>query len=310
MHRFDAPQMRRTMSLATILAVSLAVPLATPSSAAAGEEPHQRGSGRASGALLVHLRAGVAESDATRLSASVGATEVGRLEGLDVRVLSVPASRRAEVRQRLLADQAVLSVEEDAVAEATMTPTDPRWSTQWGPRKVRAPRAWDYTTGSNATIIAVIDTGVDPRQPDLRGRVIPGWDFHNNDANPMDDYGHGTAVAGVAAAAGNDGVGIAGMCWKCRIMPVKVLGSNGSGYHSNIAAGIIWAADHGADVINLSLASGNNTATLSAAVQYARGVGAVVVAAAGNNGSTTRLYPAAYSGVVSVAATTSSDTRY
>ena len=111
------------------------------------------------------------------------------------------------------------------------------------------------STGSRDTIIAIVDTGVDENQPDLRGRVLRGWDFHNNDARPRDDNGHGTAVAGVAAAAGNDRVGIAGMCWRCRIMPVKVLNSNGSGSHSNIAAGIIWAADHGADVINMSLAA-------------------------------------------------------
>ena len=303
--------LRQTAILSAILNLSLVGPLASPTPAVAGRsEPHERGSGRASGALLVQLREGVTNKDAARLAAAVGATEIGRLDDLDVRVLSVPANGRANARKRLLLDPAVASVEEDAVAQSTLTPTDPRWSSQWGPRKVRAPRAWDFTTGSSAVIIAVIDTGVDPRQPDLRGRVIPGWDFHNNDSNAMDDWGHGTAVAGVAAAAGNDGVGIAGMCWKCRIMPVKVLGADGRGYHSNIAAGIVWAADHGARVINLSLASSNSTTVLTNAVKYAREKGAVVIAAAGNNGSTTRLYPAAYAGVVSVAGTNSNDARY
>jgi subtilisin family serine protease len=305
---FRLPQ---TVILSAVLSISLIAPLTSPGPADASTGgPKQRGSGSTSGALLVRMRSDVSDTDAAKLAASVGATEVGRLDDIDVRVLSVPAKGRANARKRLLLDPHVASVEEDAVAESTLTPTDPRWSSQWGPRMVRAPRAWDSTTGARATVIAVIDTGVDPRQPDLAGRVMPGWDFHNNDSNAMDDWGHGTAVAGVAAAAGNDGVGIAGMCWKCRILPVKVLGADGRGYHSNIAAGIVWAADHGADVINLSLASGNNTSTLTNAVKHARDMGVVVIAAAGNNGSSTRLYPAAYAGVISVAATNTSDDRY
>ena len=181
---------------------------------------------------------------------------------------------------------------------------------QWGPRLVRAPQAWNSGTGSRDTIIAIVDTGVDEDQPDLRGRVMRGWDFHNNDARPRDDNGHGTAVAGVAAAAGNDHVGIAGLCWHCRIMPVKVLNANGSGSHSNIAAGITWAADHGADVINLSLATMTHTTVMADAVAYARRRGAVVVAAAGNEGSKRKFYPAALSGVISVAASNGSDRLY
>jgi subtilisin family serine protease len=137
-----------------------------------------------------------------------------------------------------------------------------------------------------------------------------GWDFQNHDGNAADDNGHGTAVAGVAAAAGNNSVGIAGMCWKCRIMPVKVLNANGSGSHSNIAAGIVWAARHGADVINLSLATATRTTIMSDAVEFARRRGVVVVAAAGNEGSKRKFYPAALPGVISVAATNGSGRLY
>ena len=180
---------------------------------------------------------------------------------VSTRVVSVSVLRRWSAIRALNADPRVVSVELDATASVAVEPNDPSWGKQWGPRRVRAPQAWSMSTGSRETIIAIVDTGVDETQPDLRGRVMRGWDFHNNDARPRDDNGHGTAVAGVAAAAGNDRVGIAGMCWRCRIMPVKVLNANGSGSHSNIAAGIIWAADHGADVINLSLATQTRTAS-------------------------------------------------
>ena len=115
----------------------------------------------------------------------------------------------------------------------------------------------------------------------------------------MDDNGHGTAVAGVAAAAVND-IGIAGICLRCVILPVKVLNKAGSGSYSNIAAGIIWAAKHGADVINLSLAGAYPSTVVGDAVQFARNHGVVVVAAAGNEGSRHKFYPAAFPGVISV----------
>jgi subtilisin family serine protease len=191
-----------------------------------------------------------------------------------------------------------------------VTPGDPFWDHEWNVRRVRGTEAWNVTRGARSVIIAIVDTGVDGNQPDLRGRMVPGWDFQNNDSHPYDDDGHGTAVATTAAAAGNDHVGIAGMCWTCRIMPVKVLNGQGHGSHSNIAAGIMWAVDHGADVINLSIAGLSSTTLLQDSITYALRRGVVVVAAAGNAGTTKRMYPAAYSGVISVAATNELDRLY
>ena len=297
-----------------LLAVAVAVPLSLPkvvtADARVGTGPVQRGSGSAAGAWLVNLRPGVSDTAAARLVAAAGASELGRIDGLGVRVLHVPAVNSLRAIRALAADGAVLSVELDGTAQATVAPRDPGWDKQWGPKKVRAPEAWDFTTGARSSVIAIVDTGVDAGQPDLRGRVLAGRDFQNNDANARDDNGHGTAVAGVAAAAGNNGTGIAGMCWKCRILPVKVLNSNGSGSHSNIAAGIVWAADRGSDVINLSLATPTDAAVIADAVAYARRKGSVVVAAAGNEGSRRKFYPAAYPGVLSVAATNSADRLY
>lgn len=166
-------------------------------------------------------------------------------------------------------------------------------------------------------IIAVIDSGVDLDHPDLQNKVVAGWDFVNNDAYPDDDHSHGTHVAGIAAAATNNALGVAGVSWDARIMPVKVLDSGGSGYMDDVIAGMEYAADHGAQVLNLSLGSVTSSSALQDAVNYARNRGAVVIAAAGNCGSgciiggqyyyNPLMYPASCQNVVGVAATTSTD---
>lgn len=239
-----------------------------------------------------------------------GAREIGAIDDLGTRVLQIPEDDQARVLDQLAHDPRVQSVEHDDQYQATVTPHDPHWQQGWGQRVVHAPTAWNMTTGEATTVIAVVDTGVDPNQPDLRGRVLKGWDFQGNDNNPRDDNGHGTAVSGVAAAAGNDGVGIAGMCWHCLILPVKVLNAAGSGSHSNIAAGIVYAVKHHADVINLSLAGAYPSNVVANAVAYARARGVVVVAAAGNEGSGRKFYPAALPGVISVGATSGNDALY
>lgn len=292
-------------------AALMAVPFVQPMAAlAASENPWHRGSGAVSDALIVQLRPGVGSVDAAQVMKRARATELGRPDESKFRVVSVPAVQRELARKILLADPLVASVEDDAVASAAVTPSDPFWPQQWNARRIRASEAWEVSRGDSSVTIAVIDTGVDRNHPDLRGRVVRGWDFHNNDANPYDDDGHGTAVATTAAAAGNDHVGIAGMCWHCKIMPIKVLNGSGHGSHSNIAAGVRWAANHGADVINMSIAGLGSTGLLRDAVAYAIRKGVIVVAAAGNSGSSRRSYPGAYPGVISVAATNEVDRLY
>jgi thermitase len=127
--------------------------------------------------------------------------------------------------------------------------------TQWSVTKTHAEQAWDVSTGSSQMVVGILDTGVDPSQPDLRGKLVAGYDYVNNDQDPSDDNGHGTAVAGVVAASSDNGIGVAGYCWACRLMPVKVLGADGTGFASGLAQGIVWATDHGARVINASLGS-------------------------------------------------------
>jgi subtilisin family serine protease len=294
-----------------VVALAVALPFVQPSAAAAViSMPGLKGSGTVEDAFQVRFRPGVSAQDASAILARAHAQELTRVDTSRVRLVTLPVVGRAAMRQQLMSDPRVQSVESDAVVSTSVTPTDPHWRQEWNMRQIRLPEAWQHTRGETSTIIAIVDTGVDPNHPDLRGRFVKGWDFHNNDANPYDDDGHGTAVATTAAAAGNDRVGIAGACWRCKIMPVKVLNGSGHGTHSNLAAGIVWAVKHGADVINMSIAGLGSTTLLRDAVAYAINMGVVVVAAAGNEGSYKRSYPGAYPGVISVAATNPSDRLY
>lgn len=169
---------------------------------------------------------------------------------------------------------------------------DPLRDQQWGLDAVRAEDAWRVSTGAEA-VIAVVDTGVDATHPDLSARLVPGVDLVDPaQTTPIDPYGHGTHVAGIAAAATGNGVGVAGGAPGAWIMPVRVLGRDGTGDDQVIADGIDWAVEHGADVVNLSLGESGVAARLSkngplnAAIRRADDAGVVVVAAAGNDGST------------------------
>ena len=196
-------------------------------------------------------------------------------------------------------------------ASLGLQPNDPEWSQQWGLRQVGAPAAWALLSRtSRPVVVAVIDSGVDPSSPDLQGALVPGADFADASGSTADQYGHGTMVAGVIAARGNNGQGVAGVCWTCLIMPVKVLDANGTGTAASVAEGIRWAADHGANVINMSFILSAPDPAVEAAIAYAHAQGAIVVAAAGNNGSGEATYPASYPFVVSVAATDDADQLY
>jgi subtilisin family serine protease len=164
--------------------------------------------------------------------------------------------------------------------------------------------------GDARTIIAIVDTGVDPSTADLRGALLPGYDFYDNDADPSDPHGHGTMMAALAAARTNNGLGIAGACGSCSILPVRVSAPDGISSWTTTAAGIVWAADRGARVISVSLVGTTTSPELSAAVAYAQGHNALVVAAAGNLAVDHPGYPAALPGVVSVEAIDQNDGLY
>ncbi|OUC06819.1 hypothetical protein RY27_18675, partial [Litorilinea aerophila] len=173
--------------------------------------------------------------------------------------------------------------------------------------RIHALEGWEITTGSPEVVIAMLDTGLNLQHPEFAGRIVPGYDFVNDDPDPTDDHGHGTHAAGLIAAAIDNGIGLAGVCPNCRLMPIKVLNGQNSGTWFNVARGILFAVDHGARVINLSLGSSVPSQTVAEAVRYAEERGVLVVAAAGNADSDAPFYPAALDPVIGVSATMEND---
>ncbi|HEY7148436.1 MAG TPA: S8 family serine peptidase [Gaiellaceae bacterium] len=261
--------------------------------------------------IIVDLKGRPTQETIDKLWRRAGVSPVRTLKKVGLYVVQAPADNRDEALSTLGASRYVKGVDRELVVDGLdTTPTDPDWSDQWGLRRAGFPFAWDVTRGSRNVVVAVLDTGVDASHPDLKGALVPGRDIVNGDADPKDDNGHGTAVAGVVAARANNAAGVAGACWRCSVMPVKVLGSDGTGTTSNVAAGIIWAVDHGARVINLSLGAPGTTQALSDAVSYALARDVVLVAAAGNSSTDEPFYPAAAPNVIGVAATNESDRLY
>jgi thermitase len=247
----------------------------------------------------------VAQRAAALRAAGAGAhVDLGRV---NAKVIVVPDAAAAKVRAALAKQSAVRYSEPDAMLHASWTPNDTNLGSQWALTAVGARTAWDASRGASV-LVADVDTGVDSTHPDLAGKITAGWDFVAGDANPSDENGHGTHVAGIIAANTNNGAGVAGMAPSAQVLAIRVLDANGSGYQSNIAQGVTYAVDHGAKVINLSLGGSSGTTALSDAIKYAAGKGVVVTCASGNNGSTSSIsYPARYDGCVAVGATDSSD---
>ena len=258
-------------------------------------------------------------------------------EGVRVRVSDAGGAEALAAR---LADSGLVrSVEADVLVSAARTPNDPGYvvSQYAYLETVRAPEAWEMQTGHDGIVIAIVDTGVDYTHPDLRSQLYENraerFDGRDEDENgcaddfsgcnfvslatadpscgytqgpphwrAMDDEGHGTFVAGLAAADGDNEIGIAGIAWDARILPVKVLDCTATGRISDAAAGIRYAARSGADVINISFGTQTDSPALREAVEFARASGSIVVASAGNDGRRGLTYPARYDGVISVAA--------
>ncbi|HSR32737.1 MAG TPA: S8 family peptidase, partial [Anaerolineae bacterium] len=275
--------------------------------------------------LLLRFRPGVAGQRADEILAQHGLTRMRRVEALQVDVLRLPrglsVARAVAIYSR---HPLVEFAEPNYVLQAQEI------SDQWGLVKVRAEEAWGVLgTGLPGVLLATVDTGIDRNHSDLYGNIWSndeiagngvdddgngyiddtwGWDFVNNDNDPMDDMMHGTAVSSVSAGV-KDGSGVAGVCPNCKLMSVKVLDAMGSGYLDTVAQGIIYAADNGARVINLSLGATTGAATLENAVNEAWGKGALVIAAAGNNGLEQLFYPAAYENAMAVGSTNVEDYR-
>lgn len=173
---------------------------------------------------------------------------------------------------------------------------------QWNLPIIETEAGWNISKGSKKVVIAVVDTGVDLAHPDLKKRLVKGYNVLKKNNKPNDDNGHGTHVAGIIASETNNQEGTAGVTWYNKIMPVKVMNKKGYGTSFDISKGIIWATDHGADVINLSLGNYQPSAIMQEAVQYAFDKNVVLVAAAGNDSTSQPSYPSAFPEVLSVSA--------
>lgn len=261
--------------------------------------------------LVVKFERGASVERAQRLASAFGGKTVTSIPQLNALVVAVPEEKLAAALAAYRSLPDVQYVEQDGIAQAAFTPNDPEYTLhQYGPEIINAAQAWDITQGSADILVGVVDTGADFSHPDLADKLVAGWDFANNDNDPSDDNGHGTHVSGIIAAATNNGIGIAGVGFNTRVLVVKSLNAQGSGYYSTIAQGITYAADQGARIINLSLRGTIPSSVLEDAVKYATSKGVLVVAAAGNDGSDSPVYPAAYPETLAVAATDWNDQRW
>jgi thermitase len=317
--RSMAVRVRQTgVVLASLFA---AAALLASSSAARGEpaavDRSPAGAPYAAGELIVTYEEKAPDAAVESLDEEVGAEVEEKLPEIDARLLEFPELQDEpseedrdleQIKEDLESDPAVESVGYNYLCRLAYTPSDPRFRYQWGLRKTGFESAWDRTRGSGATV-ALVDTGAAVGHRDLRRKVALRWDFVNDDRTVRDLSGHGTHVAGIAAARTDNREGVAGGCPGCDLLVAKVFDGRGTGTVARVAQGIIWSADHGADVINLSLTHPNPSPADSAAVDYAASKGAVVVAAAGNGNTSDPTYPAAYPSVLAVAATNQDDRR-
>ncbi len=263
------------------------------------------------GEVLVKFRPGAPDAEVAAAHRQAGGEPRETIPGIDVQAVRVPPGREHVAVEIYRRNPNVLFAEVNgfySAVQATWTPNDPLFGQQWQYPKISAPEAWNITQGSSGVAIAILDTGIDQSHEDLWSKIQENVNF--TDSRTVDDrYGHGTHVAGSAAALTNNGKGVAGTCPNCVLYNVKVLADNGSGAWSWIANGIVWAADNGAKVINMSLGSSSGSSTVEAAVNYAWSKGVVLVAAAGNSNTSSPFYPASYANVIAVAATDQNDNK-
>jgi serine protease len=264
-----------------------------PSGAVAGSGPEY-----AASSVVVSLH----DPTSTAAITSRGATVVGEIDGtgfLQVRSAGDPVVLVTELQH----DPAVELAALDYGRRRTAVPNDSLYATQQQSAfdLMRMPAAWDLLPNASSQVVAVLDTGVDAGHPDLAGRLVPGYNAVAPGSPPSDVDGHGTFVAGVIAANANNGIGIAGITWNGRVMPIKVFNGDVA-YDSDIARGVVWAVDHGARVLNMSFGGEATSPLLYAAVRYATDRDVVVVASSGNEGTDAPQYPAAFPEAVAVGA--------
>lgn len=260
----------------------------------------------AAGRILVAPRAGLPLGEFNKIIMLHGGQGARKMKGINLYLVDVPAGRETALLQALERNPHIKFAELDGELPPQMVPSDTYYTSAWHLPKIGAPAAWDTATGEGVTI-AILDGGVDGTHPDLAAHMVAGWNFFDNNNNTADINGHGTKVAGVAAAIGNNGTGVTGGAWNAKIMPLRITSASGGiTYYSTVANAITFAADHGARVANISYIV-SNVAAVQTAAQYMRSKGGLVVASAGNTGA----YDASADtpAIITVASTNSLDER-
>jgi thermitase len=312
--------------VAAIAGLAAALVVVAPTAAAQPQRPVTRDD-----EVLVKFRPATTPAARAAVHQQTGGRVDRQVVGLDVQVVKAPPGRTAQVLAAYQRDPNVEYAELNGIAYPDAAANDPLYPQQWALNNtgqtggsidadIDAPQAWNVTMGSSSTVIAIVDTGVRATHPDLTGKVTAAQSWTTATSDPNDYYGHGTHVAGIAGATGNNGQGIAGVCQRCSLINAKVCDDSGSCPYDFLANGILWSVGcdwrrsdgscfglQHANAINVSLTGTVASQTLQAAVDKAWAQGAVLSCAAGNNGTTTLMYPAAYTNCIAVAATDDRD---
>ena len=234
----------------------------------------------APGRILVMPRAGMPDALMDKILKEQGGGKARRVGKSELRIVDLPAGSERRMVEQLKRNPHIEFAELDKIVRPDMVSNDPFLGSEWHLNKIGAMAAWDTSSGAGVTV-AILDTGVEGTHPDLSARMVPGWNVYDNNSNTADVHGHGTRVAGTAAAAFNNSIGVAGVAGNAKIMPIRISALDGSAYLSAMAQGLTWAADNGARVANISYVCANSPTVLSAA-SYFKSKGGLVTSAAGN----------------------------
>ena len=236
------------------------------------------------GRVLVQPRAGLSNAALDTVVKQHGGRRIHEIKQIRVHVIELPPQANVHaVAEALRRNRQIKFAEPDSLLAPAFYPNDPKYPNAWHLPMIDAGSAWDSAQGNGVTI-AILDSGVDTTHPDFQGRLVPGWNFYDNNDNVADVSGHGTAMAGIAAAASNNAIGVASVSFNARIMPLRVTDTAGNAYYSLIAAALVSAADNGARVANISFLGVSLSDTVDSAAQYMRSKGGVVVVSSGNTG--------------------------
>ncbi len=283
----------------------------TRAQAERNEAAFQRGYQFVPGRVLVKFREGIGADHARQMIAALGARDADEIADIGVHILDLPQQASEVAFARAFESQPEVEFAEldRVLAVQQMTPNDPLYPSlnSWSLQKINGPDAWSITEGSDSVTIAILDTGVDGTHEDLTAKMVPGWNIYSNNSDTTDRYGHGTMVAGQAAASSNNEIGVTSVAWGCKIMPIRISDDYGYATFSDIASGLTWAADHGARVANVSYKA-SDSSTVSRAASYFQKKGGIVTIAAGNDGSFDSAGDDPY--ILTVGATDSTDTIF